>query len=139
MIDRDLDIEHALNNENQETQQLRLRISREDQILSLNGSVISETTYGPTVPLFPRRQPSGRIDIVKTGNTVRTIAAGVKEYTLLLSPLLFNLAEPILVITNGKVSYSGRVKPQLSTLFRWAAADRDRTALYGAELHIKVV
>jgi hypothetical protein len=42
------------------------------------------------------------------------------------------------VIVNGAPTFSGLVKKDLPTLLKWATRDNDRTALYGAELHVLV-
>ena len=137
-VAQSLDIVKALDRCCRAGGRVRLRVSRNGRSVELEGVADARTTFGPTVPLFPRRRPNGRVDLVKTGNTVRASTSGVAEYTLLLSPDAFDFAEPILVITNGKLSFSGRVEPSLATLLRWAAVDNDRTALFGVELHITV-
>jgi predicted esterase len=88
--------------------------------------------------LFARRQPSGRVDLERTGNTVRARAGGVSEFTLLLSPDAFDFTSPIVVIVNGRTVVEQRVETSLATLLKWAARDNDRTMLFGAELHVAV-
>ena len=78
------------------------------------------------------------MDLVKTGNTVRATTSGVAEYTLLISPDQFKFGEPVTVITNGQVSFTGVVEKRLPTLLKWAARDDDRTMLFGAEIHVAV-
>jgi hypothetical protein len=41
-------------------------------------------------------------------------------------------------VTNGGVSHDAVVTPDADTMLRWAAADQDRTLLFGAELTIEV-
>ena len=43
---------------------------------------------------------------------------------------------PVIVMVNGARAFAGRVTPRLDTLVKWAAADNDRTMLFGAELPI---
>jgi len=62
----------------------------------------------------------------------------VRQYTLLLSPDQFDLDQPIRVLTNGVVSFEGRVEKQIGTLLKWAALDRDRTMTFLAELQIRL-
>jgi hypothetical protein len=62
----------------------------------------------------------------------------VSEFTLLLSPDAIDFAKPVQVTVNGGQAFGGAVKKDLATLLKWAARDNDRTALYGAELHIIV-
>ena len=87
-------------------------------------------------PLFASRTPSGRVDLVREGNTVRATTRGVGAFTLLLSPDVFDFATPVTVIADGKTVFAGPVKPSVETLMTWAARDNDRTMLYGAALPI---
>ena len=66
------------------------------------------------------------------------LSALAAEFTLLISPDAFNLAEPVRVEANGRVVFNGRVEPNTATLFKWAARDNDRTMLFAGELHIKL-
>ena len=101
------------------------------------GPVEGESDF-PPVDIFPHRQPSGRVDLVRRGNTVHARTRGVRRFTLLLSPAEFDLSKPIIVMTNGVTAFEGMVEPDLATLLRWAARDRDRTALFAVELEIDV-
>ena len=92
----------------------------------------------PPLELFEYDRPHGRVDLVRTGNTVEAATSGVAEFTLLLSPDVFDFAQPVKVVANGRVLFEGRMKKSLATLMRWAARDNDRTMLFGAELSIKV-
>ena len=88
--------------------------------------------------LFEHRHPSGRVDLVRTGNVVKATTRGVAEFTLLLSPDTFDFGQPVRVETNGHVAFEGMVDKNLTTLLTWAARDNDRTMLFGAELHVAV-
>ena len=88
--------------------------------------------------LFDRPRPSGRVDLERQGNTVTVTTRGVGEFTLLLSPDVFDFAQPVIVMVNGARAFAGRVTPRLDTLVKWAAADNDRTMLFGAEVHVSV-
>jgi poly(3-hydroxybutyrate) depolymerase len=94
------------------------------------------TDVGPA--LFDNSDPSGRVDLVRTGNTVTATTRGVAEFTLLLSPDAFDFAQPVRVLANGRVVFNARVDPTVATLLKWAVRDNDRTMLFGAELHIKL-
>jgi len=95
---------------------------------------------GSKFDVFPRRRvvPSGRVDIARHGNAFEATTRGVSEFTLLLSPDAIDFAKPVQVSVNGHPVFSGAVKKDLPTLLKWAARDNDRTALYGAELHVTV-
>jgi acetyl esterase/lipase len=87
-------------------------------------------------PLFEHRERSGRVDLIKTGNSVKAVSRGVASFTLLISPDAFDLSQPITVTANGKTVFDAKVQPNTATLMKWAARDNDRTMLYAAELGI---
>jgi len=98
-------------------------------------------TYGAsTMNIFPRRRqvPSGRVDVERHGNEFRAATRGVSDFTLLVSPDVVDFTKPVQVTVNGAQVFSGFVKKDLPTLLKWASRDNDRTALYGAELHVTV-
>jgi hypothetical protein len=88
--------------------------------------------------LFRRAKNAGRVDLVRTGNTVQAVTKGVSAFTLLLAPDKFDLSQPVKVVANGHEVFNGRVPPNLQTLLKWAARDNDRTMLYAAELKIRL-
>ena len=88
--------------------------------------------------LFDRRDASGRVDLVRTGNAVEATTRGVAAFTLLISPDVFDLHQAIKVTSNGKVVFDGTVQPSTATLMKWAARDNDRTMLYAAEIPIRL-
>ena len=89
-------------------------------------------------PLFPRTMPSGRVEVVRSGNTIEATTTGVATFTLLLSPDEFDFSEPIRVVADGETVFDGALEPSVGTLMKWAAEDNDRTMLYGAELQIEL-
>src|SRR5204863_8817719 len=95
-------------------------------------------TFTPSFRLFSRLKPTGRVDLVRNGNTIQATSRGVAAFTLLLSPDKFDFNQPITVIDNGRTVFNGRVELNLKTLLKWAAIDNDRTMLYGAELNINL-
>jgi membrane-associated protease RseP (regulator of RpoE activity) len=118
-------------------QPMAIGVWRADKAVDLKG------TYEPVarpriVQLFEREKPSGRVDIVREGNTVRATTRGARAFTLLLSPDQVDFAKPVKVIANGRTVHEARVTASLATLTKWAAADNDRTMLFGAELHVTV-
>ena len=86
----------------------------------------------------PRRVPTGRIDVERHGNTFEAKTRGIRDFTLLLSPDAVDFTRPVQVTVNGASAFAGTVQKDLATLLKWAARDNDRTALYGAELHVAV-
>jgi pimeloyl-ACP methyl ester carboxylesterase len=91
-----------------------------------------------TDPLFTWRAPPGRVDLVRSGNTVQATTMGVTAFTLLLSPDKFDFKQPVIVTANGREVFRARVQPSMDTLMKWAARDNDRTMVYGAEIKIKL-
>ena len=86
--------------------------------------------------VFPNAK-SGRVDLVRKGNTVHASTRGVKEFTLLLSPDQFDFTQNIVVRVNQRVAFDGRVDKSVETLRKWASRDNDRTMLFAAELRIR--
>ena len=92
--------------------------------LPCNGQTLElKGTYKPT--LLPRRiaffnhgRPSGRVDLVREGNTVTANTRRVSGFTLLISPDQFDLTKPIKVVADGKTVFEGTVRPDLATLLK---------------------
>ncbi len=109
-----------------------------------SGAVVDLSLVYPEMPkveprqAFPRRLPSGRVELQRQANTINAVTRGVKRFKLLLSPEQFDFSQPIKVITNGVVAFEGTVTPSVEALLRWAAVDQDRTLLFGAELDVEV-
>ena len=87
---------------------------------------------------FPHTKRSGRVDVTRTGNTFDAKVRDVAAFTLLLSPDVVDLSQPVVVAVNGMPAFSGIVKKNATTLLRWSARDNDRTMLYVAEVKIAV-
>jgi hypothetical protein len=114
-----------------------LKVRRDASSLELAG-VFQPQSVANTVSLFPRPRGSGRVDLVRDGNTVRATTRGVGAFTLLLSPDVFDFAKPVVVVADGRTVFEGLVKKDVQTLMRWAARDNDRTMLFGAEIAVSV-
>ena len=99
--------------------------------------LILVTDVGPM--LCDNTHPSGRVDLVRTGNTVTAATRRVAELTLLISPEAFDVGQSIKVVANGRTVFDGRVEPSLPTLLKWAARDNDCTMLFTAELRITLM
>jgi hypothetical protein len=117
--------------------QIAVKVRRDGSVLDISGVFQPQITAN-TTSLFPRPRGSGRVDLVRDGNTVRATTRGVAAFTLLLSPDVLDFAKPATVVVDGRVVFAGLVKKDLETLFRWAARDNDRTMLFGAELAVSV-
>ncbi len=114
---------------------LHFEVERGGETVDLKGAY--QPTLRPRVtPLFPAERASGRVDVVRDGNTIRATTRGVAAFTLLLSPDVFDFRRPVTVVADGTTVFSGLVRASVETLVTWAARDNDRTMLYGAALPI---
>ncbi|HYV64402.1 MAG TPA: hypothetical protein VE958_17085 [Bryobacteraceae bacterium] len=117
-------------------------------VIDAFGSAAGETKQLPdanvftdslgTDPLFARPKESGRVELVRSGNSVQATTKGVTAFTLLVSPDKFDFSQPVIVTANGREVFHARVQPSIDTLLKWAARDNDRTMLYAAEIKIKL-
>lgn len=101
------------------------------------GVAASDTTLN-SAEIFEHKKSSGRVDVERTGNDITARSRGVTQFTLLISPDAFELAQPIRVTVNGKRAFDSIVEKDVATLFKWAARDNDRTMLYAAEIKVEV-
>lgn len=114
---------------------LELGVTRGDGQVDLRGAYAPKPMARLT-PIFPVAGPSGRVDIIREGNTFRAVTRGVGAFTLLLSPDVVDFAKPVTVVVDGRTMFDGPVRKDLDTLLAWAARDNDRTMLYGAALPV---
>ncbi len=87
---------------------------------------------------FPRKQPSGRVELARDGNLIVAQTRGVRAFRLLLAPAELDFDQPVRIEVNGIEVLSRRVELDTEVLLNRAAEDRDRSQLYGAELEIQV-
>jgi poly(3-hydroxybutyrate) depolymerase len=113
-------------------------VERGAERLTFKGRFPPDAPRGPARRLFARRGPSGRVDVVRRGNTFDVRTRGVARFTLLLSPDVVDFAQPVRVMVNGATVHDAAVTRDVATLLAWAARDDDRTMLYGAALPIAV-
>ena len=110
-------------------------VSRQNEPFELEG-VFNPVEAPHVVSMLPHRRPTGRVDLLRHGNTVTATTRAVKRFTLLLSPEMFDFSKPVRVVANGNTVFEGRVSTSLPTLLKWAARDNDRTMLFGAEVSV---
>jgi membrane-associated protease RseP (regulator of RpoE activity) len=115
---------------------VELLVARANLPVELSGTYEPQILPSPPRHLFSRGGPTGRVDLTRSGNTVQATTRGVAAFTLLLSPDQFDFRKPVKVVANGRTMFDGKVDKNLRTLLKYAAADNDRTMLFGAELHI---
>jgi hypothetical protein len=112
-------------------------VSREDKSVELQG-VFNPVQTPSSRPTFLHRRPSGRVDLVRDGNTVTATTRAVGAFTLLLSPDAFDFSKPVKVVVDGGTVFDGRVTRRVPTLLKWAARDNDRSFLVGAEVAVNL-
>jgi PDZ domain len=115
-----------------------LAVARGAQTVRLTGRYAPSVLAGDAEAMFPRESPSGRVDLVRTGNRVEAATRGVSQFTLLLSPDQFDLTKPVTVVVNGRTAFEGVRQKDMHTLLAWAGRDNDRTMLFAATLTVDV-
>lgn len=80
-----------------------------------------------------------KLDVEIVGpNRIEVRTERVRRYSLFLNQDLVDLAQPITVLTNGRVSYEGTLTPSMATLLREARQRHDRALLFPAMLTLPV-
>jgi membrane-associated protease RseP (regulator of RpoE activity) len=115
---------------------ITLLVARDNLPVEVSGTYQPQIAPSPPRHLFARGAPGGRVDLTRGGNTVTAATRGVAAFTLLLSPDQFDFAKPVKVVVNGRAVLEGKIEKSVRTLLKYAAADNDRTMLFGAELHV---
>jgi hypothetical protein len=93
---------------------------------------------GRQATLYAHSGKSGRVDVVRSGNTFEARTRGVEEFRLLLSPDVLDFTQPVRVTVNGRPVFNAAVNKDVAALRRWAERDDDRKLLYAAEIRIAV-
>jgi predicted esterase len=71
-------------------------------------------------------------------NRIEVRTERVRRYSLFLNQDLVDLAQPLTILTNGRVSYEGTLTPNMATLLREARRRHDRALLFTAMLTLPV-
>ena len=86
-----------------------------------------------------KRQEYARLDAsIVAPNRIEVLAERVQRYTLFLNGQLVDSTKPLVVLTNGQVSFDGHVTPSLETLLRQARLRQDSGQLFPIHLAIQV-
>jgi hypothetical protein len=117
---------------------LLFSVERGGESVRLTGRYAPTLLPGESDAMFPPRRQSGRVDLIRKGNTVEAKSKGVAAFTLLLSPDQFDLNRAVTVVVNGRTVFHGIVQRDIRSLLKWAARDNDRTMLFAAELPVVV-
>jgi pimeloyl-ACP methyl ester carboxylesterase len=71
-------------------------------------------------------------------NRVEVQSDRVQRYSLFLNEQLIDFSKPVVILTNGQVSFDGSVTPSLETLLRQARLRQDSRQLFPVHLAIQV-
>jgi len=86
-----------------------------------------------------RRQEYARLDVsIVAPNRIEIQTARVQRYSLFLNEQLIDSSKPLVVLTNGQVSFEGLVTPSIETLLRQARLRQDSQQLFSIRLAVQV-
>jgi hypothetical protein len=86
-----------------------------------------------------KRREYSKLDAAISGqNRIEVKTERVQRYSLFLNDQLIDLSKPLTVLTNGRVSFEGRVVLSLETLLRQARQRQDPRQLFPIHLTITV-
>jgi len=86
-----------------------------------------------------KRQEYARLDAsIVAQNRIEVLAERVQRYSLFLNEQLIDSSKPLVVLTNGQVSFDGPVTPSLETLLRQARLRQNSGQLFTIHLAIQV-
>ncbi|HLA62014.1 MAG TPA: hypothetical protein VK626_07200, partial [Nitrospiraceae bacterium] len=110
-----------------------VRIDATDPIAAFSEDLISKRD-----DLIKRREYA-RLDVsIVAPNRIEVRADRVQRYSLFLNEQLIDSSKPLVVLTNGQVSFEGPVTPSLETLLRQARLRQDSRQLFPIHLAIQV-
>lgn len=85
------------------------------------------------------RREYARLDVsIVAPNRIEVQADRVQRYSLFLNEQLIDSSQPLVVLTNGQLSFEGPVSPSLETLLRQARLRQDARQLFPIHLAIQV-
>jgi len=110
-----------------------VRIDATDPIAAFSEDLISKRD-----DLIKRREYA-RLDVsIVAPNRIEVRAERVQRYSLFLNEQLIDSSKPLVVLTNGQVSFEGPVTRSLETLLRQARLRQDSRQLFPIHLAIQV-
>ncbi len=110
-----------------------VRIDATDQIASFSEDLIDKRDDSI------RQRTYARLTAQVTGpNRIDVHTDHVRQYTLYLNAELVDLSKPVLITTDGQVSFEGVVTPQVDTLLRQARLRHDPAQLFPAQVTISL-
>jgi hypothetical protein len=86
-----------------------------------------------------KRREYARLDAsIVSPNRIEVKTDRVQRYSLFLNEQLIDSSKPLVVLTNGQVSFEGSVTPSLETLLRQTRLRQDSRQLFPIQLVIQV-
>jgi poly(3-hydroxybutyrate) depolymerase len=110
-----------------------MRIDATDRIASFTDNLIDDRDEAIANRVYARLEA-----VVVAPNRIEVRTQRVKRFSLFLNQALVDLAKPVTIVTNGRISYQGSVTPSLETLLREARLRRDLYRLFPVVVTIAV-
>ena len=110
-----------------------VRIDATDPIAAFSEDLVSKRD-----DRIMRRQYARLDASIVAPNRVEVQSDRVQRYSLFLNEQLIDFSKPVVVLTNGQVSFDGSVTPSLETLLRQARLRQDSRQLFPVHLAIQV-
>lgn len=110
-----------------------VRIDATDPIAAFSEDLISKRD-----DLIKRREYARLDASIVAQNRIEVRVDRVQRYSLFLNEQLIDSSKPLVVLTNGQVSFEGAVTPSLETLLRQARLRQDSRQLFPIHLIIQV-
>lgn len=111
-----------------------VRVDATDNIAAFADDLVSKHDE------LTKKKRYARLDATVTApNRIEVETGLVQRYTLFLNDQLVDLAKPVTVVTNKKLSFEGMVTSTVETLLRQARVRQDARQLFSAQLAIQVL
>ena len=110
-----------------------VRIDATDAIAAFSEDLVSKRD-----DLIMRREYARLDASIVAPNRIEVQADRVQRYSLFLNDQLIDSSKPLIVLTNGQVSFDGLVTPSLEILLRQARLRQDSRQLFPIHLSIQV-
>ena len=110
-----------------------VRIDATDPIAAFSEDLISKRD-----DLIKRREYARLDASIVAPNRIEVQTARVQRYSLFLNEQLIDSSKPLVVLTNGQMSFEGLVTPSIETLLRQARLRQDSQQLFPIHLAVQV-
>jgi len=111
-----------------------IRIDATDRIAALSDNLIDQRDEMVKNRIYARADAE-----IHKANRIEVRTQRIRRYTLFLNDRLVDLSQAVTVVTNGKTSYEGVVKPSVRMLLHEARLRHDRHALYHGSITVDVL